>query len=93
MLTAFPFGNAVVDVEFTGAEVWKILEGIVSGVNQWNNEEVTSFVQVSSTIRFAYNPDNDVGSRMISLNIANDTVTDATTKEYTIVTWFVPFFP
>ncbi|KAF9023510.1 5'-nucleotidase [Hymenopellis radicata] len=87
VLTAFPFGNAVVDVEFTGAEVWKILEGIVSGVNQWNNEEVTSFVQVSSTIRFTYNPDNAVGSRMISLNIANDTVTDATTKEYTIVTW------
>lgn len=87
VLTSFPFGNAVVDVEFTGGDIWKILEGVVSSVNQWNNEEVTSFVQVSSTIRFTYNPDNEVGSRLISLNILNETVTPETTTEYSIVTW------
>ncbi|KAF9000369.1 Metallo-dependent phosphatase [Hymenopellis radicata] len=87
VLTSFPFGNAVTDVVFTGADLWKIFEGIVSKVNQWNQEEVTSFVQVSSHIRFTYNPHNTIGSRLISLTIGEATVTSTDVREYTIVTW------
>lgn len=33
ILTAFPFGNELVDVEYTGEELWSIFEGIVSEEN------------------------------------------------------------
>lgn len=33
VLTSFPFGNQLVDVSFTGRELWDIFEGIVSDVN------------------------------------------------------------
>ena len=68
ILTAFPFGNQIVDVSFTGRELWSIFEGIVSDVNSVGRA-VTSFVQVSAECAFTYNPNNAVGSRLISLNI------------------------
>ncbi|KAL0574758.1 hypothetical protein V5O48_007205 [Marasmius crinis-equi] len=87
VLTSFPFGNLVSDVTFTGADLWKVFEGIVSKINQWNNQAVTSFVQVSSTLRFTYNPNNAAGSRLVSLSINNETITKDSSKEYKIVTW------
>lgn len=33
VLTAFPFGNQIVDIQFTGQQIWDIFEGIVSGTN------------------------------------------------------------
>lgn len=88
VLTSFPFSNAVVEVEFTGAELWGIFEGIVSGVNQENNNEVTSFAQVSKGIRVSYNPDNDVGSRLVSLQIGGKEEEEEVDKaaKYTVVT-------
>ncbi|KIY71075.1 Metallo-dependent phosphatase [Cylindrobasidium torrendii FP15055 ss-10] len=87
VLTSFPFGNAVTEVTFTGADLWKIFEGVASQVNQWNNEVVSSIAQVSKEIRYSYNPDNAVGSRLISLSIKNQSISSDTTDKFTIVTW------
>lgn len=84
VLTAFPFGNSIVEIKFTGKELWDVFEGIVSGVSLFNKEEVTSFVQVSKGIKFTYNPKNSAGTRLISLNIGGAPVD--LTKTYTIVT-------
>ncbi|KAI0490204.1 Metallo-dependent phosphatase-like protein [Xylaria cf. heliscus] len=84
VLTSFPFSNAVVEVDFSGAELWALFEGIVSGVNQANQKAVTSFVQVSKGIVVSYNPANAAGKRLVSLRIAGDEVDRAAT--YTVVT-------
>lgn len=84
VLTAFPFGNAVVELKFTGKELWDIFEGIVTGVSVFNNEEVTSFVQVSKGIKITYNPKNSGGTKLISLELGGSPVD--LTKSYTIVT-------
>ena len=83
ILTAFPFGNQLVDMSFTGRELWQIFEGIVSDVNS-NGREVTSFVQVSQNFGFTYNPNNPVGTRLISMNVTNADVDFERT--YNIVT-------
>ncbi|KAK5632835.1 hypothetical protein RRF57_008549 [Xylaria bambusicola] len=84
VLTSFPFGNAVVEIKFTGAQLWTTFEGIVSAVNQDNGEPVTSFVQVSKGIKISYNPDNEVGKRLVSLEISGEEIDTET--EYTVVT-------
>lgn len=67
--TSFPFGNAVVEVELGGQEVWDVLEGIVSQKNVGNGREVTSFFQVSRGIVVQYNPDAGVGSRLVAVTV------------------------
>ncbi|KAI0551161.1 Metallo-dependent phosphatase-like protein [Xylaria curta] len=84
VLTSFPFSNAVVEVEFGGDQLWAIFEGIVSGVNQDNKKEVTSFVQVSKGVKVGFNPTNNVGKRLVSLEIFGKEV-DKSAK-YTVVT-------
>ncbi|KAI2607867.1 Metallo-dependent phosphatase [Hypoxylon sp. NC1633] len=84
VLTSFPFGNAVVELKYSGEDLWKIFEGLVSAVNQFNQEQVTSFFQVSRGIKVEHNPDNPVGSRLVRLTIGDDPVDAAT--EYTVVT-------
>lgn len=84
VLTSFPFGNSIVELTLTGQEIWDVLEGIVSGVNQENGEEVTSFFQVSRGIVVDYNPDGETGSKLVSVEI-NEEPLDAE-KEYTVVT-------
>lgn len=84
VLTSFPFGNSLVEITMSGDDIWKVLEGIVSGVNQFNGEEVTSFVQVSQGIRIEYNPENNNGSRLIAVNIGNSSLDRAET--YNVVT-------
>ncbi|KAF8335741.1 5'-nucleotidase [Cantharellus anzutake] len=71
IVTSFPFGNAVVDLEFSGRELWDMFEGIVSRRNS-ANKEVTSFVQVSRGVAFSYNPSVAAGSRLRSLNLTSD---------------------
>lgn len=84
VLTSFPFGNAVVEITMTGEQIWKVLEGIVSDVNQESGEEVTSFFQVSRGIRVEYNPNNDVGSRLVSVDIGDGPLVPA--QDYKLVT-------
>ncbi|RYP74780.1 hypothetical protein DL770_007544 [Monosporascus sp. CRB-9-2] len=84
VLTSFPFGNAVVEVTYTGEELWNIFEGLVSGVNQYNGEEVSSFFQVSTGVKVEYNPENEVGQRLVRLTVGGSPVDRA--AEYVIVT-------
>jgi len=42
VITAFPFGNVVVEIDFTGDELWKIFEGIFSGVSQFDGRAVVA---------------------------------------------------
>src|SRR5512140_3259867 len=69
VLTAFPFGNAVVDIVVSGDRLWSALEGIVSGANQVNGRPVPSFLQVSSGIVVRYNPSAAAGSKLVSVDI------------------------
>lgn len=84
VLTSFPFGNAIVELTLTGEEVWTVLEGIVTGVNQNNGEEVTSFFQISTGIQVEYNPDNNNGSKLVSVTVGGEPIDNST--EYNIVT-------
>jgi len=71
VLEIFPFGNAAVEVEFTGRELWRVFEGIVSRANVDSGTAIGNFVQVSAAIRLAYNPAGAPGSRLVSLTVAN----------------------
>lgn len=84
VLTSFPFGNAIVELEYTGQEIQDVLEGIVSEVNQVNGGAVTSFLQLSTGIRVEYNPAGEVGSRLTNVTIGDAALDLAAT--YTLVT-------
>ncbi|KAI1463473.1 Metallo-dependent phosphatase [Daldinia caldariorum] len=84
VLTSFPFGNAVVEVQYSGADLWKIFEGLVSGVNQFNQRKVTSFFQISRGIKVEYDPNKAIGERLVRLTIGDKPV-DSETR-YTVVT-------
>ncbi|ORY10933.1 Metallo-dependent phosphatase-like protein [Clohesyomyces aquaticus] len=84
VLTSFPFGNAIVEITMTGEKLWKVLEGIVTGVNVENGKAVTSFFQVSTGIKVQYNPQNNNGSKLVNVTIGNGPLDNAT--EYNIVT-------
>lgn len=84
VLTSFPFGNAIVELQYTGQELQAVLEGIVSGVNQANGVEVTSFLQLSTGIRVVYNPGGAVGSRLVNVTIGEAELDPSAT--YTLVT-------
>jgi len=84
VLTAFPFGNAVVEIKLSGADVWDVIEGIVSDVNVKNGKEVTSFFQISTGIKVQYNPDAVSGGRLVAVEIDGEPLDEA--KEYGIVT-------
>jgi len=84
VLTAFPFGNAIVELSFSGEVLWKIFEGAVSHVSVFNGRPVTSFIQVSAEANLEYNPANEVGKRLISLQIGGKPVD--LTKKYNVVT-------
>lgn len=85
VLTSFPFGNSVVELTYSGEDVWKILEGCVSRENQFNNEPVTSGFQISKGIKVEYNPDNEPGSQLVRLTI-NDEPVDREGGEYRMLT-------
>jgi len=75
VLEVFPFGNTVTELKFSATQLWNIFEGIVSKQNQEDPAlAVTSFVQVSSSIRFEYDPAGAVGSRLKSLTVGDGKV-------------------
>lgn len=84
VLTSFPFGNSIVELSIEGAKLRSVLEGIVSKVSQLNGRAVTSFLQISSSLRIKYNPTAAAGSRLVSVTINNEDLDDA--KEYKYVT-------
>lgn len=84
VLNSFPFGNSLVEISMSGDDLWKVLEGIVTGVSEFNGEEVTSFFQVSRGIKVEYNPENNNGSRLVSVTIGGEPLGRET--DYNIVT-------
>ncbi|KAL5433467.1 hypothetical protein PMIN07_011374 [Paraphaeosphaeria minitans] len=84
VLTSFPFGNSIVELTISGADLRKFLEGIVSGVSQTNGKEVTSFLQISSSLRISYDAAQPAGSQLVSVSIDEEALDDA--KEYRYVT-------
>ncbi|KAL4907786.1 hypothetical protein BDW74DRAFT_112647 [Aspergillus multicolor] len=84
VLTAFPFGNAIVELEYSGSDLRKILEGAVSYVNQFNEAEISSWFQVSRGVRIEFNPDNDAGSRLVNVTINDEEIEDE--RDYRVVT-------
>ncbi|EFQ92816.1 hypothetical protein PTNB73_09054 [Pyrenophora teres f. teres] len=84
VLTSFPFGNAIVQVEIDGKTLWESLEGIVTGVNVGNGREVTSFFQISTGIKVEYNPENGNNSKLIAVTIGDEPLKNET--KYQMVT-------
>ncbi|KIX06144.1 uncharacterized protein Z518_04118 [Rhinocladiella mackenziei CBS 650.93] len=84
ILTSFPFGNSIVELTLSGQQVWDVLEGIVTGVNQNNGEEVTSFFQVSRGIIVEYNPENANGTKLVRVTVGEEPLD--LQRDYTIVT-------
>lgn len=84
VLTTFPFGNSLVELTYTGQELWDAFEGIVSKKNVRNGKDVGSFAQVSKGTELIYNPEGEVGSRLVSLKIKGKPVD--LKKEYKVVT-------
>ncbi|KAF2117395.1 5`-nucleotidase protein-like protein [Lophiotrema nucula] len=84
VLTSFPFGNSIVEISLNGSALWAVLEGLVTGVNVLNGEEVTSFFQISGGIKVQYNPNAANFSRLVSVTIGNNSLDNST--EYNIVT-------
>jgi len=64
ILSELPFGNVVVKLELTGAQIWDALENGVSQVES----NAGRFPQVSG-VSFIYNPKAQAGSRVISAKI------------------------
>jgi len=88
VLAAFPYEDSIVDIRLSAASLWRTFEGIVSGVNQWNGGKITAFAQVSQNIRYTYNPNNPIGSRLIALEINKVPLqSNDDTTSYAIVTW------
>lgn len=84
VLTAFPFGNAVVEITLTGAKVWEALEGIISGVSVDNGRSVTSFLQISRGLTVEYDPRAEVGLKLVAVTVGDAALDMA--AEYKIVT-------
>jgi 2',3'-cyclic-nucleotide 2'-phosphodiesterase (5'-nucleotidase family) len=84
VLTAFPFGNAIVEIAISGDELWKTLEGVYSKVSQFNGKPLTSIIQVSRGINITYNSDAANGTKLVSVLIGNKQLDKA--KTYNVVT-------
>ncbi|CAM1502710.1 Fc.00g074860.m01.CDS01 [Cosmosporella sp. VM-42] len=84
VLTSFPFGNAVVELVFSGSELRTILEGCVSRFNQNNKKAITSWFQVSTGIKIEYNANNNNGSKLVNVKVAGEDLDND--QEYRIVT-------
>ena len=84
VLTSFPFGNAVVELTLTGAEVRSVLEGCVSMENQETGAELGGWFQVSRGLVLEYNPESKPGSRLVSVEVGGEALDDK--REYRVVT-------
>jgi 2',3'-cyclic-nucleotide 2'-phosphodiesterase (5'-nucleotidase family) len=79
ILSELPFGNVVVKLELTGAQIWAALENGVSQVES----NAGRFPQVSG-VSFIYNPKAKAGSRVISAKIGGQPLNKGGT--YTVAT-------
>lgn len=84
VITAFPFGNAVTQVKYSGSDLRKILEGCVSRINQFNQKKTASWLQVSRNIVIEHDPSKDVGSRLVKVTVGGKALDDKT--DYNVVT-------
>lgn len=84
VLTSFPFGNSIVQIEVDGKYLWEVLEGIVTGVNVANGKAVTSFMQLSTGIKVEYNPKNNNGTKLVAVTVDGQPLDNSTT--YQVVT-------
>ncbi|CAJ2510511.1 Uu.00g133200.m01.CDS01 [Anthostomella pinea] len=66
------------------AAVFGNKDRLVSEVNHFNNDPITSFFQVSTGIKVEYNPNNEVGERLVRLTVGGSEVDME--KVYTVVT-------
>ena len=79
MLLEMPFGNVVVKLKLTGAQIWEALE---NGVSQVENI-AGRFPQVSG-VSFTYNPKAQAGSRVVSAKIGGQPLNKG--RNYTVAT-------
>ena len=79
MLLEMPFGNVVVKLELTGAQIWDALE---NGLSQIENN-AGRFPQVSG-MSFTYNPKAKAGARVVSVKIGSQSLNKGRT--YTMAT-------
>ncbi|KAG5919444.1 hypothetical protein E4U53_003989 [Claviceps sorghi] len=84
VITAFPFGNAVTQIKYSGADLRKILEGCVSRVNLFNQKKTNSWLQVSRNIVIEHDPSKDAGSRLVKVTIGGEPLNDK--RDYHVVT-------
>lgn len=84
VLIAFPFSNAVVEIEMKGEEIWKSIEGSLSKINQYSGKTVTSFAQVSRGINITYNSSNSNNTKLVKLEFGAEPFDNATT--YNVIT-------
>lgn len=85
VITAFPFGNAIVEMKLSGADVRKVLEGAVSRMNQFNNKKTSSWFQVSKDLQVVYDASKPEGSKLVNVTIGGKPL-DVQRKEYRVVT-------
>ena len=78
-LKELPFGNVVVKLSLTGAQVWDVLE---NGVSEFE-EQSGRFPQVSG-MSFTYNPKAKSGARVVSVKIGSQSLNKGRT--YTMAT-------
>ena len=79
ILSEMPFGNVVVKLELTGAQIWDALE---NGLSQIENN-AGRFPQVSG-MSFTYNPKAKAGARVVSVKIGSQSLNKGRT--YTMAT-------
>jgi 5'-nucleotidase len=89
VITAFPFGNAIVEVAVSGKRLWAAFEGIIARVNVDNGKPVTSFVQVSRGVRIEYstaagNSSSSSTNKLVAVTVGGKPLDGA--AEYKIVT-------
>lgn len=70
VLEVLPFGNTIATFKLTGADVWVALENGVSRAENPENEGTGRFAQVAG-LRYTWNPDLPVGSRVVSVEVKN----------------------
>ncbi|KAK4164047.1 Metallo-dependent phosphatase-like protein [Cladorrhinum sp. PSN259] len=89
VLTAFPFGNSIVEIALSGQRLWDALAAIFSKTNPANSKPVTSFLQVSKNIVIEYQPSNSTGGTSAQGELVSVTIGGKPldlTKEYRVVT-------
>jgi 2',3'-cyclic-nucleotide 2'-phosphodiesterase (5'-nucleotidase family) len=79
ILSELPFGNVVVKLELTGAQIWEALENGVSQIES----NAGRFPQVSG-VSFIYNPKAKAGSRIISAKVGGRSLDKG--RGYTVAT-------